>query len=188
MVGEACIVDYIQVRGEHIIQEYGVLSSTQQELQRTMVNLFETVLARRAEDVLERRKTSKWDSRWRVGVWLGKTEVSDERLLYSAGEVTHHRKIRRFAENDPRRWQKEEVLAMKFTPWYIKETAEMEQKRATGVPVALDVGERPGRPALGAKGHILPQRQRPLTPSCAACSRRDNRHTDFDTVWCAVTT
>ena len=34
MIGQARIVDYIQVRGEHIIQEYGVLSGTQQELQR----------------------------------------------------------------------------------------------------------------------------------------------------------
>ena len=83
------------------------------------MNLFETVLARRAEDVLEGRKTSKWDSRWRVGVWLGKTEVSDEHLLYSSGEVTHHGTSRRFAETDPRRWQREEVLAMRVTPWYI---------------------------------------------------------------------
>ncbi len=60
----------------------------------TMVNLFETVLARRAEDVLEGRKTSKWDSRLCVGAWLGKTEVSDEHLLHTAGEVTHHRTVR----------------------------------------------------------------------------------------------
>ena len=44
----------------------------------TMVHLFETVLARRAEDAQEGRKASKWDSRWRIGVWLGKTEVRDE--------------------------------------------------------------------------------------------------------------
>ena len=52
----------------------------------TMVHLSETVLARRAEDVREGRKTSKWNTRWRVGVWLGKTELRDEHLLYSSGD------------------------------------------------------------------------------------------------------
>ena len=83
----------------------------------TMVHLFETVLARRAEDVQQGRRTSKWDSRWRVGVWLGKTEMSDEHLVYADGEVSHHRTIRRFAEKDPRRWQKELVVDMRVTPY-----------------------------------------------------------------------
>ena len=43
------------------------------------------VLARRPEDVVQGRKTSKWVSRWRLGIWLGKTEVSDERLLFADG-------------------------------------------------------------------------------------------------------
>ncbi len=54
----------------------------------TMVNLFETVLARRAEDVVESRRTSKWESRWKMGIWLGKTELSDEHLVYAQGEAT----------------------------------------------------------------------------------------------------
>ncbi len=33
----------------------------------TMVNLYEAVLAPKPEDVSAGRKTSKWDSRWRVG-------------------------------------------------------------------------------------------------------------------------
>ncbi len=61
-----------------------------------MVNLFETVLARRAEEVVAGRPTSKWESRWKMGTWLGKTEISDERLIYAGGEASHHRAIRRF--------------------------------------------------------------------------------------------
>ena len=57
----------------------------------------------RAEEVVAGRRISKWDSRWKMGTWLGKTEVSDERLIYASGEASHHRTIRRFAENDPRR-------------------------------------------------------------------------------------
>ena len=53
----------------------------------TMVNLFETVLARRAEEVVAGRRTSKWDSRWKMGTWLGKMEVSDEHLIYAGGET-----------------------------------------------------------------------------------------------------
>ncbi len=86
-----------------------------------MVNLFETVLARRAGDVVESRRTSKWESRWKMGIWFGKTELSDEHLVYAQGEATHHRTRRRFAENDPRRWMKEEASAMRVTPWYMKE-------------------------------------------------------------------
>ena len=46
-----------------------------------VVNLFEMVLARRPEDVVQGRKTSKWESRWRLGIWLGKTEVSGRRCV-----------------------------------------------------------------------------------------------------------
>ncbi len=49
----------------------------------TMLNLIETILARRAEDAPAGRMTSKSDSRRRVGVLVGKTVVSD-RLLWSA--------------------------------------------------------------------------------------------------------
>jgi hypothetical protein len=81
----------------------------------TLVNLFETALARQAEDSAG-RKTSKWDSRWHVGERLGKTEISGEHLLCSAGEVARHRIARRFAENDPRRWLQEELKALTVTP------------------------------------------------------------------------
>ena len=102
-------------------------------------------------------------------VWLGKTELSDEHLLYSSGEITHHRTIRRFAETDPRRWQKESILDMKVTPWATKETNRGEQDTAQGAD--LDAGLRLGGTTLGQKSHILPLRQRPQTPGCAACAR-----------------
>ena len=132
----------------------------------TLVNLFETVLARKAEDATEGRRTSKWDSRWRIGVWLGKTELSDEHLVYVQGEVTHHRTIRRFAENDPRRWMKEDVMAMRVTPWCIREADEPERGPVTTI-VPNDV--RP--PSTTSTTHrIRPMRRRPLTPGCAACA------------------
>ena len=126
-----------------------------------IVNLFEMVLARRPEEVSHGRKTSKWDSRWRLGIWLGKTEISDEHLLFADGEVSHHRVVRRFSAGDPRRWMTEEIQAMRVTPWNLKEIPE-EQPAA--------VLDKPQTTMKVRGGHILPLRKKPLTPGCAGCA------------------
>ncbi len=45
------------------------------------------------------------------------------RRSVTSSEITHHRTVGRFTETDPRRWQREDFLAMRVTLWYIKETA-----------------------------------------------------------------
>ena len=111
------------------------------------MNLFEMVLARRPEDVVQGRKTSKWESRWRLGIWLGKTEVSDEHLLFADGEVSHHLVVRRFSAGDPRRWMRDELQAMRVTPWTLKEIPNDEQPAA--------VMDRPQSAVMIRGGHIL---------------------------------
>ena len=41
----------------------------------------EAAMGRRPEDTAQLRRSSKWEGRWRVGVWLGKLDESDEHLL-----------------------------------------------------------------------------------------------------------
>ena len=87
--------------------------------------------------------------------------MSDEHLLFGDGEVSHHRVIRRFSAGDPRRWMKEELQAMRVTPWYLKEAVSDEQPAA--------VTDRPQMMTIRG-GHILPMRKKPLTPGCSGCS------------------
>jgi len=128
-----------------------------------LVKIFEAVVARRPQDVQCGRKTSKWDSRWYDGLWLGRSDASEEHLIYVAGEVQAVRALRRYAETDPRRWRPDEVLGLRAVPWKLREDA-------VGEPFQQEVcfGPRVRPLAVG----IQPMRNRPLTPGCKACSCR----------------
>ena len=46
----------------------------------------EVILARQLDDLSAgTHRFSKWESRWQFGLWLGKSETSDEHLILSEG-------------------------------------------------------------------------------------------------------
>lgn len=63
----------------------------------------EGVLARLSEDVVAGRRTSKRENRWRLAMWLGRTEEANDDLLWDGQKLIRARSIRRFARGDARR-------------------------------------------------------------------------------------
>ena len=75
----------------------------------------EVVLARVHDDPsLGFHRYSKQDSRWSFGLWLGKSETTDEHLVMNDGKVKKYRSVRRMPDNSPKKWSYE---GMKSTPW-----------------------------------------------------------------------
>ena len=50
-------------------------------------------MACKPQDVVQQRRTNKWHNRWLRGVWLGKSENSDEHLVYDGNVVSVHRSV-----------------------------------------------------------------------------------------------
>ena len=109
------------------------------------------------------KRADKWDVNWDDGIWLGKTDASDEHLLYINGMIKTVRSIRRFAKGDGRRWQVKMLQEMKAVPWSTKDAgvtkAEVEKA------MVKHMAEARAMP-------IMPKRMRPKTLGCAACAVR----------------
>ena len=110
------------------------------------------------------RHISKLSSRWSVGVWLGKTDESNEHLVCLGGQIGRFRTVRRYAVEDRKRWSLDAVEHVNVLPWSL-----------SGRPTAP---ERP-LPNLnrasqmpGPSGASVAVRTFPATPGCAACSRK----------------
>ena len=106
-------------------------------------------------------KASKFTNRWKLGVWLRKTEESDEHLVAQEGAgVAKHRCIRRLQTEYVRKYSKEPVAAMMAVPWDVKNVSELPaiaRKRGDGVV---------------SPAEVMPSRQFPGLPGCPACQRR----------------
>ena len=55
----------------------------------------------------------KLEDRWKPGVWLGKTDLTDEHLVRTDDGVVYARSVRRLAENS---WSEENLKAVVETP------------------------------------------------------------------------
>jgi hypothetical protein len=55
----------------------------------------EAVMARRAQDATAGRRTSRWSNRWTSAVWLGKTQRSDEHIVFNGVNIEQCRVVRR---------------------------------------------------------------------------------------------
>ncbi|CAE8619652.1 unnamed protein product [Polarella glacialis] len=101
------------------------------------------------------QRTSKFDSRWLGGVWLGKTEASDERLVAVSGRVRCFRSLRRLAVEDEGRWQPKLIKMLTATPWDM-------------APAMVS------QPSLltNPTGVVMSARDFPPTLGCPACAKR----------------
>ncbi|CAE8585279.1 unnamed protein product, partial [Polarella glacialis] len=101
------------------------------------------------------QRTSKFDSRWLGGVWLGKTGASDEHLVAVSGRVKCFRSLRRLAVEDENRWQSKLIKMLIATPWNM-------------APAMVS------QPSLLTKptGVVMSARDFPPTPGCPACAKR----------------
>ena len=66
-----------------------------------MCELGETVLDKILDEAVPGRQLGKFVDRWKRGVWLGKTDSSDERLVSVDGQVERYRTVRRLVDG---RW------------------------------------------------------------------------------------
>ena len=82
-----------------------------------LVSFGETVYALAPENYHGTGAFSKWASRWRLGVWLGKDERCDDHIVLVDGELKKFRCVRRLGVGHPKRWDKEALLAVTTTPW-----------------------------------------------------------------------
>ena len=73
----------------------------------------ETILAKIPGEVTTGRTVQKLADRWRRGIWLGKTDESDEHLVAVDGQVGRYRTVRRLLEG---RWCGEELKRLRATP------------------------------------------------------------------------
>ena len=118
-----------------------------------LCGLGETVLAKIPDDFVTGRQVGKLADRWRRGIWLGKTDESDEHLVSVQGQVERLRTVRRLLEG---RWCASELKALRATPRLPKPGHEVEGDGGeTGHPVGLPApggGGRRGQDAPEATG------------------------------------
>ena len=62
------------------------------------------------------RATPKLQNRWILGIWLGKTEDSEEHLVETGGRVGRYRCVRRYPDGDQRRWSEVRLRQMLSYP------------------------------------------------------------------------
>ena len=121
----------------------------------------EVVLARVHDDPsLGFHRYSKWDGRWQFGLWLGKSETTDEHLVACDGKVRKYRTVRRLPDNSPKKWSYELMQNLNATPW---DTSGVTTATAPRMQTSLTRGEPPG---------IVGARARPSVAGCAACEHR----------------
>ncbi len=143
----------------------------------SLVGLFESVLARAPGAEERGTGRSKWQTRWIQGVWLGRAEDSDTHIVYDDGKVGEHRTIRRFAVTDPRRWGRDAVKNLTVTPWRLQDTeiraqAAVAMTREPSRANLVGAGLMTPAAAAARAERVVPLKQRPSTPGCAACSKR----------------
>ena len=130
-------------------------------------------MARVPQDAVDARKTPKWQSRWVRGLWLGKTELSDEHLIFDGAKITRHRSIRRYSEHDVLRWDGDLVKALTLTPWNM--TGRPAERNETRCPQRdqHDVMKQLREvPIVTSEPIIRARSARPSTPDCSACARK----------------
>ena len=99
----------------------------------------ESVWARRPG---EPPRTGKIEGRWYSGVWIGKTESSDEHLIADVEGTNRYRTVRRRPEKE--RWNVEAIHTFSGQPWDLK------LKPTRGPMPLLDQPSHRGAPAEGA--------------------------------------
>ena len=122
---------------------------------------------------MEARKTPKRHSRWVRGLWLGKTELSDEHLIFDGSKIMRHRSIRRHSEHDVLRWDGDLVKALTLMQWNM-----------TGRPAERNEVRGPHRdqhdimkqlrevPIVTSEPIIRALSARASTPDCSAWARK----------------
>jgi hypothetical protein len=138
----------------------------------TLVMFGEMVMARVPQDAVDARKTPKWQSRWVRGLWLGKTELSDEHLIFDGMKITRHRSIRRYSEHDGLRWDATLLQKLTLTPWNM--TGRPAERNETRGPQRdqHDVMKQLRDVPITSDPVIRTRSARPSTPDCSACARR----------------
>ena len=92
-----------------------------------LCELGETVLAKIPDEAVTGRQIGKFADRWKRGVWLGKTDSSDEHLVSVDGQVERYRTVRRLFDG---RWSGQELKALRATPRMPKPGQEEEGDKA----------------------------------------------------------
>ena len=97
--------------------------------------------------------------------------------MHNDGKVGEFRTMRRLALTDPRRWDKDVVKDLNVTPWRLQDPEVRAQAAAatTREPSRANlIGFWLLTPAAATARaeRIVPLRQRPSTPGCAACAKR----------------
>jgi hypothetical protein len=92
----------------------------------SICELREVVLGRLPDLLPSQRRYSEWNERWTEGLWLGKSDTSDEHLLAievlmptgeASQKVMPFRSVRRYAAGDNRSWSLEAITRLVPTPW-----------------------------------------------------------------------
>ena len=112
-----------------------------------LCELGETVLAKIPDEAVTGRQLGKFADRWKRGVWLGKTDSSDEHLVSVDGQVERYRTERRLVDG---RWSAQELKALRATPRMPKPGQEEEGDKAEAGRL-MGSPAPPGAAAVGAR-------------------------------------
>ena len=116
----------------------------------SLVFFGETVLELMPEAKLGRpRHASKLASRWTLGLWVGKTEESDEHLLSVDNVIGRYRSVRRLAVEDAKKWNVTTTRRLKVA---------LGHSRSSSCPRGTDVDQTltgAAYPARGSGARVL---------------------------------
>ena len=160
---ESTLLDWLVRHAGWLINHYAVRSDGKTAYERLKGRPYGGKIAMFGECVWyrppEQATANELTERWRTALWLGKTNRSDEHLLYFKGEVKPARSIRR--KEQAKRWSKKLLEEVTATPWMPKPKA--------------GTAETANRPARYITKALIAQHG--PTVGCAGCVGRATFHT-----------